>query len=383
MGRSGQQDDDEIVEGEVVGETDPQTMMNLPPIPEEDEHHDDALSPAPFADASEDETVNNPGRRFMLARILMGGTAALAVGGSAALLLDRRRKEDPTVVILPNGEQALGPESADIATLARQIADLQDQLETVTFERDQLQVEVNALTTEVEDLRARCATSEELNGLWASLDDLGLDDIVSSGLAVVQIPLAAVVRVAGLLGLGLQVGRAAIQSFVNSLPKPRAGMTWLSQQVDRLADALEDLALKLQEAVDPDNKVTAMVTSFVLWLLDKLPFGAGDQAKAGLESMENIVNSLPVLTDGIVSDVITPIAGWFGTDDEESFDGLLFNPIRGDVFQKADDIIEQVATLEQRFNEELLEPVQAALENRQALRQQIAEAQARLEQWHV
>lgn len=373
---------DDIVEGEILGETGSETVMNLPPIPDEDTRGDDPLSVPPIFD--EEDKPADSGRRFLLTRVLIGGTAALALGGSAALILNRRRGEDQTVVILPNQEDAVtGPEAAEVGNLARQIADLQDQLETLTLENEALRGQLDSANAELEALRQQCAAAEEVNGLWASMDNVGLDGLLSIAIGVVGLPLGAVTRVAAVLGLGLQVAQAAVDRFVEALPTPSEGIIWLTQQVTRLRDGLADLAIKLEQAVDPNNSVTTMVSNFVLWLLDRLPFNSGEAARAGLESMQNIVNGLPTFADGIADDVLAHISDWFSDDDERNFAGVLISPIVVEVFKPALDIVEKVGDLEEAYNTQLREPVLAAIEERDAIRSQISDAQARLDQLKV
>ncbi len=372
----------DIIEGEILGETGSETVMNLPPIPDEDDNRsDDPLAPPPIY---EEEAPPNNGRRFLLARVLLGGTAALALGGSAALILNRRREEDQTVVILPNQTDAvMGSEAAEVGNLARQIAELQDQLEAMTLENETLRSDLDATNTEIEALRQQCATAEEVNELWASMDNIGLDNLLVIALGVVGLPLGAVTRVASVLSLGLQVGQAAIDRFVEALPTPSNGVAWLADQVERLREGLADLALKLEAAVDPASNVTTMVANFVLWVLDRLPFNSGETARVGLESMQNIVNGLPTFADGIADDVLAHISDWFSDDEERNFTGVLISPIVVEVFKPALDIVEKVADLEEKYNAQLREPVLAALDEREQIRNQVAEAQARLNQLKV
>lgn len=374
----------DIVEGEILGETGSETVMNLPPIPDEDDTRgDDPLSVPPIYQ-EDDEAAPDTGRRFLLTRILLGSTAALALGGSAALILNRRRQDDQTVVILPNQQDpVIGPEADEIGNLARQIAELQDQLEALTLERDTLLTDLEAANAQIATLQAQCAAAEEVNGLWARMDDIGIDGLLTIALGVVGLPLGAVSRVAAVLAVGLQVAQAAVDNFVAALPTPSAGITWLTDQVTRTRAALADLADDLQEAVDPNNNVTTMVSSFIIWLLDRLPFNSGQSARAGLESMQNIVNSLPTLADGIADDVLAHISGWFSDDDERSFAGVLISPIVVEVFKPAQDIVEKVADLEEKYNAQLREPVMNAIDERDAIRAEISSAQARLDNLKV
>ena len=104
--------EEQIIDGQILSDDD-QTMLNLPPVPFEDEYIDDfdvgAYSEDQYDDydydyyeaaADEDEPVSDPGRRHFLTRVLLGGVAATALGGSAALLYDQYAESAPSVAAL-------------------------------------------------------------------------------------------------------------------------------------------------------------------------------------------------------------------------------------------------------------------------------------------
>lgn len=361
----------EVVDGEVVAEFPSETLMHLPTVPDEDE----ALS---AAQVSPDDRVD-VGRRQFVVRLLAGGVAALALGGGAAILYNNSRRREPTVLILPNGSELEMDEGAmDVAALIERISELEYELASVTAERDQLISDMSQANAELEDLRVRLEEAQTLNDLWQSLDSVGLDSLLNSALQVVAGALSGVSSVAALLQTGLETGQAALNSFVEALPGPQEGIRWLGGQVEALADALEWLAEQVQEAVEPVEPFTTMIAEFVLWVLDRLPFGAGARARAGMEAMQDVINRLPDLIAGINDDVLVPLADWFGENERRNLFGILLDPITEHVIDPATDILKEIANLEDAYQAQLSGPVQQALEQRAAIRSQIQEAQARM-----
>jgi hypothetical protein len=307
----------------------------------------------------------------------MGGVAALALGGSAALLVQSRRK--PSVVVLPNGTEVDVDGSVDVGTLAKQVAQLQDELAAVTAERDQYRRDLANASSDPDELRVQLSEAQHLNDLWQQLDDIGLDDLLGGALGVVGAGLAAVLAVVDLLRAGLTEGENRLDTFVANFTGPQDGIAWLQRQLDGLSGNLDQLAEQVQEAIEPVEPYAEMIANFVLWVLERLPFGVGAKAKAGLEGMQAIITGLPALVSGIADKVFVPLADWFGEDTDRNLLGILASPLSEKLFKPAQDILTKIGSFQSDYEDKLATPVQAALAQRADIRDQIRQAQAGLE----
>jgi len=356
--------DSDIVEGEIIAEFPDHTVLNLPKVKEEEPR-----GPA---------AVPDEGRRDFVLRLLVGGAAALALGGSAALLYNERRRS-ATPVILPYGSQVDGSYlDADPSELAQQVADLQYQLATTQAERDQALSDLDAAQTELEALRSQVADLTALNELWQELDRTGLDDLLATALGTVSTILAGAMGVLGVLNSGLNEGLAVIQRFLDAFPAPSDGIRWLSRRVSTLALDIEYVKRQVQQAVEPVEPFAQQITNFVVWVLNNLPFGLGDRARAGLEAIQAVIAGLPAMVEGIRDQVLNPLAEWFGRDQTRNLVGTLTAPIQDQVIVPGQDVVTQFTDFDAQFQATLLTPVQSALERRRAIRQQIAELEARI-----
>ncbi len=368
-------DDESIVDGEVVASFEDETFMNLPPVPEEDGNNDGIRQPE--IDSS---------RRDFVIRVALGGAAALALGGSAALLYNQQRRSDRTTeVVVPFGSQSGGAASVNSDALARQVADLEGQIAAIMAERDQAISDLNAASTQVADLQAqlsdartRLEDAETVNSLWQALDDIGLDGLLDSAMQTVATVLATVVSVLTVFQAGLLQGQTTIDTFVKSLPGPSDGIRWLQQRLTALAADIEWLTEQVQQAVEPVEPFATLIAQFVLWVLDRLPFGAGDKARAGLEAMQTVLNSLPAMIDGINNDVMNPLAEWFGSDIQVNLEGTLVTPIKNKVFTTGGSLAKQVTDLKDTYETVLAAPAQTSLSQRAELRTQIQSVQVRI-----
>ncbi len=371
MSQADREKKQDVIDGEIVAEFSDGTLLNLPSIPAEEDTASDRQ-----------KGVIDSTRRGFVLRLLLGGAAALTLGGSAALIYDQRRRREPQVVILPNGTSI---DSSDVSGLVSRIAELEEQVAKITAERDQLISDLTRSSSDLEDARAQLADAlaliEEYQGLldlWQQLDDIGLDTLLEMALGVVSGALSTLLGLIAVLNTGLRDARAVLGSFVAALPGPQQGIQWLRQQVDALAESLEWLATQVQQAVEPIEPFSEMIASFVIWVLERLPFGIGAKARAGMEAMEQVVAGLPSLIEGVNTSVLDPLVDWFGEDERRSLSGILLNPIVEGVFGPAQDVLDSAAAYETTYNLTLADPARQALADRAAIREQIHAAQARL-----
>lgn len=355
------EDQDGVIDGEILAEFDDHTLLNLPHVPDE-------------AEASNDEPPD-AGRRWFVLRLLAGGVAALALGGSAALIYDQQRRRQPQVVILPNGSQI---DSGDLAALVEQIGQLNAQLEALTAERDQLLGELAQANNDLTDALALIEDQRALNDLWQQLDNVGLDVLIAGALAIVGPLVTGMVNIATLLRSGLTTAQNAVSDFIAALPGPQVSIPWLKQQIATLAASLEWLGEQVQEAVEPVEPLAQLVANFVLWVLERLPFGIGAKAEAGLQAMRDVIASLPPLVAGITDSVLDPLAEWFGEDKELNLSGILLDPIQEKVFAPAHDLLDRIMAFHTAYREQLATPAETALAERAAIRERIAALQARI-----
>ncbi len=328
--------EDDIVEGEVLAEYPGETYLNLPPVPDEGAAERAVVGPPQPIDT---------GRRSFLLQIFVGGVGALALGGSAALLVDaQRRRSQPRVVILPNGAEV---DSTDVAGLYERIATLNDSLQSTLAERDDLQGRLAQATADLDDARLQLADAltaidglRSINDLWQQLDNIGLDTLLGVALGTLGSSLTTLLALVTVLRGGLTSARQSVNSFVTKLPGPQQGVQWLGQQITMLSQNLDNLGQQVQQAVEPVEPYTQMIAQFVLWVVDRLPFGVGAKATAGLQAMQTVINSLPALVEGVNTTVLVPLADWFGQDSASNLPGTLISPVVDKVFDPADKMLE-------------------------------------------
>jgi hypothetical protein len=245
-------------------------------------------------------------------------------------------------------------------------------------ELDQTNADLVVVRGELDDALAQLEEHRRLNALWEQLDAIGLDELLNDALARAGTAFVRVMQVIVLLRTGIAAARNVLNGFVAVFPGPQEGIRWLGRQALALASSLDWLGQQIEEAIEPSGSLTAMVAEFVLWVLDRLPFGVGSRARAGLEAMQTLINDLPDLLAGLNDDVLDPLAEWFGSDEGRNLLGTLVDPVVENAIDPAESVLDAVGEFETVYKETLVDPVQGALTRRAALRDEIENVQTRI-----
>jgi hypothetical protein len=382
--RIGKLDDDSLIELERLTRlAESGQPVQLPSMP---------VRPTPAPTTSKAPVnPNQQSRRLFLATLVAGGLLATATGGAAAVALTddnvRRWLAEqgwlptqtavlPTATAGPSPTLPASPVPTLPASVRNQLTALQNQLAALTAERDTLRQQVTALggqvkdaNNQVADLKAQNSDFQDLLGLYQQLEAVGIDQIIASALAAVGVPLLAIqnIRLALMTGVGLAA--RVLQDIENHLPLVAAGLDWLQQQVNTLAQGIR--AFQTALAVSADTPTTKAISDFISQLLDILPFGAGQNIKLALQAMGEVFNRLPDLLNNVSAMVIEPVRAWVGTDQQGGLRETLLRPLREQVLAPAQQIVANAENLNGVYNQQLAQPVQSALERRAKVRIEI------------
>jgi len=334
-------------------------------------------SAATIADQQE-QFASATSRRAFLRRLAFGGGLALGAGGIAAYLVNQQRT---TIVVLPNGDAVRVPPDAgsgETTGLLAQLADLRTALADSDEERRDLAGQLAEAKAEIERLNEERDGLLSLMALYEALEETGLDDIIAGGLAALSGGLALARELVALLEPGVTKGLGLLRKLTEDFPGPQAGIIWLKGEVSALLLNLETLRVRVEDAIEPIESFVELIAAFILDVLRKLPFGLGNPARGGLETMQTIVTGLPPFADGITLDVLDPLDVWFGQDNQANLLGTLVKPLEDDLITPANGTIDSFNSFDERYQNDLVTPVEAALAERETIKAQIAEQRAQL-----
>lgn len=210
--------------------------------------------------------------------------------------------------------------------------------------------------------------------LYEKLERVGLDAIIQTGMAAVGLLFGGLELGAKGLKSGLELVEKGLSSIEKAFPTVRTGIEWVEKGVSALADGIDALQTTLGRAVDKASPITEALGDFVTFVLDKLPFGIGDNVQSVLDSLSDLVSGIPELVEGINAHLLEPLRqDWFSTEEGKGLDDALLKPLAERVFDPLEAHLGDLAGLIDAWQQKLVAPSQQALEERAAIREQIAQ----------
>jgi hypothetical protein len=336
-------------------------------------------------------------RRRLLLKALGLGAAGLAAGGAAAWTKGELDNAATAGVTLAGTRRQLETTDAAKAALAlsytalqTQANDWQTQLGAATSQNAQLAGAVNTAQQEASDLKSKLASSQtaletanerlarskELITLYNQLDGVGLDNLLSSGLGVVGGALAGVAGPAALLRDGVNAAHGLLTDFEQVLPNFSGAMAWLGEQVVKIKVALWAVETAAQQTANSTlSGVTAVFGGFVGFVLDRLPFNIGANVRQTLSEVQNLLEGVTTMSDQAADQVLLKISHYVD-DGPQGWKQAMVTPLRNNTLAPADQVLTAVSGASEAFTTSLNEPATVALQQRQAVRDQIANFRA-------
>lgn len=318
-------------------------------------------------------------RRYFVTALLAGGILAAGAGGAAAIALNDERvrgllREEgwlPTATSLP---PTVTPGPSMTPTLPAEarslISTLQTQLDSVIQQRDSLQQQVTQANGQISSLQSNHDLLKSLIDLYQQLDSTNLDQIIIQALGALGMPILAIETVREALNAGVILTVKVLQAVEDQIPLIAAGLDWLEQQIGSLITAIRALQTALK--VSNVGEVAKSVGDFVSQILDLLPFGVGDNVKAALQAMGNVISQLPELLNNVGTRLIQPVRAWIVSDKQGGLYEMLLRPVREQLLLPSQQMVANAQNLNNVYNSQLAQPAQTALDQRAKIRAEIS-----------
>jgi hypothetical protein len=213
-----------------------------------------------------------------------------------------------------------------------------------------------------------------LVALYEALERVGLDAVIQAGLNLVRGALDAVKGGANLLSSGITTVESALTNFQILLDSLRGAASGAGQVLDDL-----QLKFKAAEGVVVAVLGTALplaesIAGFFNALLQKIPFGIGDDIRRAVTALVALVGAIPKVVDTIANQLIQPLRdAFFPANGDPKVKGSLIDPIVKNVLEPAKKQLGDIEKLATSWEKDLTTPVHAALSDRQKIRDQIAD----------
>ncbi len=335
-------------------------------------------------------------RRRFLIKTLGLGAAGLAAGGVAAWSKDQLNGTPaatvPAATVVDLSQQMQDVTAArtllemSYAQLQAQAAEWQAQLALANSQNAQLSTSLTAAQQEAAGLQGQLGTAQaaldtanvkvtrtgELVGLFEQLEAVGLDGAIEGGLSTVSGALLGLLTPAGALRGGLDSARGLLANFELSLPDFAGAMAWLGERVVQLKVGLWSVESSAQETAGTALAGMASAFSgFVGFVIDHLPFNIGTKVRATLASTESVLTHVNEMTDNAADKVLLKISQKV-EDGPQSWKRTLVEPLKAEALNRADEVLAAVSSTDAAYQTALKAPAETALQQRRALREQIA-----------
>jgi hypothetical protein len=216
-----------------------------------------------------------------------------------------------------------------------------------------------------------------LLALYENLEKIGLDAIASAGVAAVGLLLEGVESGSLAIKASLDTVEELFLDFEEAFPTIRAGIEWTEGAVSAFADKLQALEDAIEGVLEKAQPITKALGGFFDFVLDLLPFGYGDKVRATLDRIDDIVTSIPEAVEGINAKLLEPLRrDWFSEEEGKGLKGGLIDPIVTGLLDPLEAFLGKLAELVGSWEEKLASPVQKAINERNAIREQIARYKA-------
>jgi hypothetical protein len=212
-----------------------------------------------------------------------------------------------------------------------------------------------------------------LLALYENLEKIGLDAIVSTGVAAVGLLLKGVESGSLAIKAGLDTVEGLLLDFEGAFPTIRAGIEWTEGVVSAFADRLQALEDAIEGVLEKAQPITEALGSFFNFMLDLLPFGYGDRVRVTLDRIDDIVTTIPEAVEGINAQLLEPLRrNWFSEEEGKGLKVGLIDPIVTGLLDPLEAFLGKLAELVGSWEEKMAGPAQKAIGERDAIREQIA-----------
>ena len=216
-----------------------------------------------------------------------------------------------------------------------------------------------------------------LLALYENLEKIGLDAIVSTGVAAVGLLLKGVESGSLAVKAGLDAVEGLLLDFEGAFPTIRAGIEWTEGVVSAFADKLQALEDAIEGVLEKAQPITKALGSFFNFVLDLLPFGYGDRVRVTLDRIDDIVTSIPEAVEGINAKLLEPLRrDWFSEEEGKGLKAGVIDPIVTGLLDPLEAFLGKLAELVGSWEEKLAGPAQKSIGERDAIREQIARYKA-------
>jgi hypothetical protein len=231
---------------------------------------------------------------------------------------------------------------------------------------------VAQLESEAELLKLR-----GLLALYEHLEQVGIDALLSTGVAALSLSLEGLEAGITALEKGVGLVDAGVSAFESSFSTIRRGLILVEDLFVSLESRVEQLQETMGEVQEFVAPVSDAVGSLLSSLVERIP-GVGPATLDALDRISELMGALPDAIGEVRSRLVEPLReDWFTDDEESGLKGRLLNPLQDELLEPLETFLGSLVDAIDEWQGQLIDPVEEALTERGAIRRQIADYKTR------
>lgn len=223
-----------------------------------------------------------------------------------------------------------------------------------------------------QDAQQTIDTWRQLVALYEQLDQIGLDSVVTRAMESLGSVVSRLREHVSTVADGVDMAKERLADLDEGLAILDTGLEAVEGGVSTAADLVARLQEVLADAGERTGPLGEKVAGFFRTLLERLPFGLGDDMLDVLDRIEELLAELPDTIESINRELIAPLRTRFFPREGDSVRVRIIEPILEQTLAPMRALLDDVETLLARWEDEFTEPAQNRLTALDDIRAEIA-----------
>ena len=234
------------------------------------------------------------------------------------------------------------------------------------------------LATVQTSMQARIDRLEQELALYRALERSGLDSLITVVLDTWNGAWRGIRSVVQRLGTGIDSIDEKLQTWEERLVALREALRGWGGLLDGAERHVEQVRVLLAAISEGTEAIGDAIDGFFDWVLDRVPFGWGDDLRAAADGVAGLIRQVPQFIGDSREQILVPITeDWTSEEEETGLRGMLLQPLRLTLLMPLKEHVTQLESLAESWEERTGPSLREALADREVLRTQIADMQAR------
>ena len=208
--------------------------------------------------------------------------------------------------------------------------------------------------------------------LYEQLEKVGIDGIIAAGIGVVRGAVDTVRAGVKLARDGVAAVQVALNNFQTLIDNLRGVADGAARVLNDLLQKYKAAETLVVTALGNARPLAESIGNFFTELISKIPFGIGDNLLKAIYGLTELIKGVPLAIDAMLNQLLKPLSDlFFPPSGNAQMKTSLVDPINQNLLTPLAKFLADVDALAASWDKDLVQPVQAALDERAKVRKQI------------